>query len=220
MMHKDGISRLVEIERCDGSQIDVFKDDPDHIAYGLHSKLSSYIGTYNQIRVLYKAIATTWMIITGLGMLYLASGEEPYLSITNIPSTALFGVLSLVGVFAIFYWDVFVYTRHLHAVYHGLVSLESAYNSLSNSFLIQKDLMIKGVGGPEIYDGYLYATYSFVLLTVIGVSIARRTLEINAQYVSIIVAFWSVLSAAILIAMVFSSRSAGSVILTHHQKAD
>lgn len=201
-------------------QSNFLMNEPDDVAYGLHSKLASYIGTYNQVRILYKAMATTWMVATGLGMLYLISGEKSDLSIGAIPSVALLGLFSLVGVLAIFYWDVFVYTRHLHAVYHSLVTLESAYNSLPNSFLIHKDLMIRGSRGPEIYDGYLYATYCFVLLIIIGSSLVRYILEINPYYVPMATTTWVILSVATLMVMVLRSRSVGTVMLPHHQKAN
>lgn len=192
-------------------QIDMLKNEPDDIAYGLHSKLSGYIGVYNQVRLSYKAMATTWMGATGLGMLYLLSGEESKLPIGTVPAIALFGLLSLVGVLAIFYWDIFVYTRHLHAVYDSLTKLESKFRSLPNSFLIQRDLVIRGMSGPEVYEGYLYSIYASVLLIVIGSSIFRYFFSYGYLFTLVAVSVWSAISVTLLLTMILRARSCGPV---------
>lgn len=171
--------------------IDPINPSDDSIAFGLHSKLTSYENHYNIIQNKYKGLAVTWFLATFLAIGYVLSGFEENLPISMVLIISFLCMIAAIGIFLLWYIDSGIYFRMIEAIFNEIILIEDSFPVTGQSH----HNMIKLHGlehEPERFQGIFYSYIIFSFLAIASSSFGLYLYIINKWLVMIVIAIFLV----------------------------
>ncbi len=128
-MTDDGLEELKISEIIEESVPTSFRT----LTASIYYNLVSYENHYNMIQNKYKALATTWIVATFLGIGYLLTGMEVALPVNVLLAILFLCLLSAEGVSLLWFLDVGVYYKLIESIFQQTLLMEKKYKYLGRS---------------------------------------------------------------------------------------
>ncbi len=152
--------------------VDPITNEDESILYGIYSKIEAYRFYLNDVQFKYKKLASTWLFATFLGIGYILSGYEADIPLHPLLCISFVSIFSSIGLVLLWFLDVGIYQRIIDVLFGENLKLENKYNFLGNSTRFITELF-DHVDEPCVHHENFYSLFLIVLLSIIGISLAK-----------------------------------------------
>lgn len=149
-------------------EVDEISSDPETLAYGLYSILTTYKNHFQNLQNKFKALSVTWVLATFIGIGYIISGYEFNLKINVFLIIMFLSLLAAQGVFLLWFLDVGIYDKLIKSVWLEIYKLEEKFPLIGKSHHHMAKLLSYDKKSKNIYGFfYIYFVTFFIFIAFI-----------------------------------------------------